>query len=113
MIRRRYIKAAVPVEEYSSICTRADAEGLTLAGYIRVAIARDAERLSICQTMESIRAAIPNSQPHESKNSLAEIEPSLNELLQLIRFLANRVDPQTAARITAATKIKFEKKERS
>ena len=111
MIRRRYLKSAVPFDEYNSICTRADAEGLTIAGYIRVAISRDAERLSISQTMESIRAAIPNNQPHTSENSLAEIEPTLDELLQLMRLLATRSDPQSAARITASIKNKFPRKD--
>ena len=111
MIRRRYIKAAVPVDEYSSICARADQEGLTLAGYIRVAIARDAERLSIAQTMQAIRAALPIWQPSASENSITEIEPTLDELLQLMRLLATRAAPQEAARVTASIKNKFPRKD--
>jgi hypothetical protein len=111
MIRRRYIKAAVPLDEYSSICTRADAEGLTLAGYLRVAVARDEERTAITQTMEAIRAVLPGSQSPASKNPLVEIEPTLDELLQLVRLLASRVDPQAAARISATTKNKFFRKD--
>ena len=40
MTRRRYIKTMVPVDEYAEICGRADAEGLGLAGYLRVVLTR-------------------------------------------------------------------------
>lgn len=100
MSRRRYIKAAVSIEEYFEICQHADAEGLTLAGYLRTAVARDAERQSTAQTLAAIRAALPSGQPAAP----AKDDPVQQELLQLVRLLASRVDPQAAARITAAIK---------
>lgn len=88
------------MEEYLGICQRADVEGLTLAGYVRTALARDAERQTIEQTMAAIRAALPSRQAAAAGNS----EPILQELLQLVRLLASHANPQAAARITAAIK---------
>jgi len=100
MIRRRYLKTAVPVDEYVGICQRADADGMTLAGYIRAALERDAERQTIAQTIATIRAALPSGQAAAPAIS----EPVLQELLQLVRLLATHANPQAAARITAAIK---------
>lgn len=103
MIRRRYLKAAVSIEEYREICARADTEGLTMAGYIRAAVARDVERQNVAQTMAEIRAALPNDPAAPPENH----EPAFEELLQLARLLATHTDPQAAARITSAINQKY------
>lgn len=99
MIRRRFLKTAVPQEEHSAICQRADAEGMTLAGYVRVALARDVERQNLAQTLAAVRAALPNG---GGATLPASFGADLQELLQLVRLLANQANPQGAARITAA-----------
>ena len=107
MIHRRYLKAGVPVDEYAGACRRADAEGLTLAGYIRVALERDAERQSIAQTMAMIRASLPTAQAAAPENLPAALEPVLVELLQLVRLLATTTNVQAATRITAAVNQQY------
>ena len=109
MIRRRYLKTAVPVDEYTEICRRADAEGMTLAGYVRVAVARDADRHSVAETMTAIRAALPSSQAVAAESISRSIEPALEEVLQLMRLLAAQSNPQAAARITLTVKNQFAK----
>ncbi|MFA7270365.1 MAG: hypothetical protein WC073_13565 [Sterolibacterium sp.] len=100
MTGRRYLKAAVPLDEYVGICQRADAEGQTLAGYVRAALERDAERQSVAQTMAMIRSTLQSIQAVTPATG----EPVLQELLQLVRLLATHANPQAAARIMAAIK---------
>lgn len=108
MISRRYLKTAVSIDEYQEICQRADAEGLALAGYVRAALARDVERQSMAQMLAGIHAAL--SKPGSSQTdaaALAALEPTLQEILQLLRLLASQANPQGAARITAAVKQQY------
>ena len=105
MNRRRYLKAAVPTEEYSKICTRADAEGLTVAGYIRVALARDVERQATLDVLNELRASLPPSDgsgpPSTLERRFDMIDPTMQEVLQLVRLMATTSNPQAAARVTA------------
>ncbi|HEX8988232.1 MAG TPA: hypothetical protein VF816_09730 [Rhodocyclaceae bacterium] len=102
MTRRRYVKTAVPLDEYAALSIRADQEGLTLAAYVRAALARDAERQTVAQTLEAFRASLPTGDASAPATSPAGTTPDLVEVLQLVRLLASQANPQAAARITAA-----------
>ena len=71
-----------------------------MAGYLRTALTRDAERQSLAQTLAMIRAALPATLVTQA-DIPGGIEFDLRELLMLVRMLASQANPQAAARITA------------
>lgn len=106
---RHFLKTTVPLTEAKDVDRRAAEEGLTRSAYMRAALLRDAERQSVAQTLTAIRAALPSceSAPAAAENVLDAVEPTLAELLQLVRLLATQANPQAAARVTAAVNHQY------
>ncbi|MDE3010842.1 MAG: hypothetical protein KGI67_08145 [Pseudomonadota bacterium] len=102
MSSRKTLKTIVPAEKFPSICARADAEGMTVSSYLRYLIDRDVEWQGLSEILRSVRAALQKSQERESSGGGPDTEPTLQEILQLVRLVASQLNPQAAARVAAA-----------
>jgi hypothetical protein len=90
---RRYLKTAVPLDEYQEVVRHADAEGLKLSAYLRAVLGRD--------------GGPPNNGGGNWEELRDLLLPVLAELLQLARLIATRADAQAQSRITAAINQQF------
>ena len=107
MTRRHYMKTAILDEEMQGVQARASAEGLTVAGYLRAAIARDADRVAIAQLVQFVKSALQERQATTRETATAAGDSALVEILQLVRLVAGHLNPQAAARITASVNQQY------
>lgn len=102
MNRRCFLKTAVSQPEAEAVDRQADMEGLSRSAYFRVALARDIERQSYALSLVALRAELQRVGGADAgEGVLAVVEPTLTELLHLVRLLATQAQPQAAARVTA------------
>jgi hypothetical protein len=95
MKRRKFLKVAVTLDEYSQLSILADQEGLTLSAYVRKQLADKRQAIETDAALARIEAKLM-----PASESATQLEPLLVESLLLVRELVAERNPQVISRIS-------------
>lgn len=103
---RKYLKVALPTLEYTQLCARADAHGMTLSAFVRSVLASDQQTLDIGTVLSRIDRQLARVVGTTTEKSV-DPEPLLVEIILLARELVADRNAQLLMKVNQQLDVRY------